>query len=103
MKTFCVYILKCKDNSYYTGITSDIENRLFEHNSSIKCNYTSKRRPVKLIYHCEFQSVKEAIDFEKQVKRWNRSKKEALIKGDFDELHKLACCMNKSYYKNRIL
>ena len=53
-------------------------------------SYTYKRRPVKLKFHCEFTSPEIAIKFEKKIKKWSRSKKVALINGEFDELKNLS-------------
>ena len=90
-KCYLVYILRCSDESYYTGITNNIERRFAEHQSgkSRSC-YTFKRRPVTLLFVQSFLDVKEAIAFEKQVKGWSRAKKEALIAQDFDRLVKLS-------------
>ncbi len=98
-KTYYVYILRCRDGSYYTGITNDFERRLEEHQAGTdgKC-YTTRRRPVKLVYRSEFQDVGEAIAYEKQIKRWSRSKKEAIILGRESELHMLAVCNNKTHF-----
>lgn len=91
MKTYHVYILHCSDNSYYTGITNNIEKRLKEHNTSLdKISYTYSRRPVKLVYHESFQNPNDAIAWEKRIKGWSRKKKEALIRGDFEELKRLS-------------
>ena len=97
MKNYFVYILKCSDKSYYTGVTNNLEKRLAEHQSGMIRGYTSTRLPVKLVYSANFNNVNEAIRFEKQVKGWNRKKKEALIRGDFDALIQLS----KSKTKNK--
>lgn len=87
MKYYYVYILKCKDGSYYTGITNDIERRVIEHTEGLdKKAYTYSRRPIALIYQEYFTDVNEAIAFEKKIKGWSRAKKEALIRGDWDEI-----------------
>jgi len=97
MKYYYVYILKCSDESYYIGVTNDIERRLDEHRMGInKASYTYLRRPVDLVYHEYFMDINEAIDFEKQIKGWSRAKKEALIKGDWDEIVVLS---NKKHKK----
>ncbi len=90
-KCYLVYILRCSDESYYTGITNNIERRIAEHQTgkSRSC-YTFKRRPVTLLFVQSFLDVKDAIAFEKQVKGWSRAKKEALIDQDFDRLVKLS-------------
>ena len=91
MKTYYVYILKCSDKSYYTGITNNIDKRLIEHNNSTdRKSYTFSRRPVELIYKESFQNPKDAILWEKRIKGWSRKKKEALIKEDFEELKRLS-------------
>ena len=91
MKCYHVYILKCADNSYYTGITSDLDKRISEHESGThKNSYTYFRRPVELVYFAEFSSVDLAIAKEKQIKKWSRVKKEALINGAFEHLPNLS-------------
>lgn len=66
MKSYFVYILKCADGSYYTGVTNNIENRLAEHNcDNSGTSYTSKRRPVLLVYCQQFNDIKQAIELEK--------------------------------------
>ena len=101
MKLYCVYILKCADNSYYTGITNNIENRLIEHNSGNDAKaYTFKRRPVKLVYFESFNEVNYAIEWEKKIKGWSRKKKECLINDNFEKLKELSICQNETHYKN---
>ncbi len=88
---YSVYILLCADKSYYTGITNDLDRRFEEHNTGIdpKC-YTFSRRPLILKHYEQYQNINEALSREKQIKKWSRKKKEALIKDDFEELKKLA-------------
>lgn len=91
MKQYHVYILKCSDNSYYTGITNDVERRFSEHEEGLNTDcYTYKRRPVKLVFNELFTDVNQAIAFEKQVKGWRRVKKEAIINGDWHLLPELS-------------
>ena len=88
---YYVYILLCSDDSYYVGVTNDIERRLKEHNhSENNISYTYSRRPVKLVFQEEFNDINVAISKEKQIKGWTRQKKEALIKGEFRLLPKLS-------------
>lgn len=101
MKQSWVYILKCSDGSYYTGCTTNLEQRIQEHNFKKYDNYTSTRLPVELVYCQQFANINETIAAERRIKGWNRSKKEALIKGDFDLLHNLAECKNETSYKNK--
>jgi len=86
------YILKCNDNSYYTGSTNDIDARLWQHQNGKGANYTKKRLPVELVYLEEFDRIDDAFYREKQIQGWGRKKKEALIKGVFEELPELAKC-----------
>ena len=87
MKAYYVYILRCSDNSYYIGVTNNLEKRLFEHNSGIeKSCYTFRRRPLMLVYHEDYSSINAAISREKQLKGWSRKKKEDLINGKFELL-----------------
>jgi putative endonuclease len=97
MYHYHVYILRCSDNSYYTGITNNIERRLEEHQlgENPTC-YTFKRRPVELVFNEVFNDVNQAIAFENQVKGWRREKKEAIINGKWDLLPELAKSKNKS-------
>lgn len=97
VKTYYVYILLCSDKSYYTGITNNVLRRFNEHRSGLhQKSYTFSRRPLELLFTREYPRPMMAIRFEKQVKRWSRAKKEALIKGDFDELKRLARCRSKT-------
>jgi putative endonuclease len=64
--------------------------RIAQHNDGTFGGHTSTRRPVVLVYHQAFDRITDAIAAERQVKRWTRAKKEALIGGDFDALRKLA-------------
>ncbi|PKL13487.1 MAG: hypothetical protein CVV50_03410 [Spirochaetae bacterium HGW-Spirochaetae-6] len=86
---YFVYILKCSDNSYYTGVTNNIEKRICEHQEGIDTNcYTFFKRPVKLVLTESFGDSLEAIEREKQIKGWTRKKKEALINIDWQKLVK---------------
>jgi putative endonuclease len=90
MKTFWVYILECSDGKYYTGITNNLERRVYEHNSGTLKGYTSIRLPVKLVYSCFFNDPLTAIEREKQIKKWSHQKKKALIENNFEKLVELA-------------
>lgn len=96
-----MYILKCSDESYYTGYTSDLTRRVNEHNFKKYDGYTSSRLPVKLVFQQEFSDLEDALRAEKQIKGWSRKKKEALINGDFDSLKKLSECKNTTSHKLR--
>lgn len=101
MKYYYVYILKCNDDSYYTGITNDLERRLIEHQTGFdRGAYTFNKRPVELVFHCYTNDVKQAITFEKQVKGWSRKKKEAIINNNWEQLKPLSECKNETSHKN---
>ena len=91
-----VYILKCVDEKYYTGCTSDIEKRMVEHSEGVFSSFTSSRLPVVLVFSQEFLTIEEAIFAERMIKGWTRKKKEALINSDFELLHDLAECKNQT-------
>ena len=76
-----VYILRCSDNSFYTGITTDIDRRIRTHNLGKGAAYTRSRRPVKLIYRERKNSVGAALSREIAIKRLTRIQKENLIWG----------------------
>lgn len=86
MKNFFVYILQCKDGSYYTGHTDDIEKRIAEHNSRLFDGYTAERLPIKVVFVQEFATRDEAFNAERQIKGWSRKKKEMIIKREWDLL-----------------
>jgi len=74
-----VYIVECSDNTYYTGITNDIEKRLSKHNSGKGAKYTRKRGPVKLLWSTESENRSEASKLEYKIKKLKRIDKEKLI------------------------
>jgi putative endonuclease len=88
--SFWVYILKCADGSYYTGHTDNLEKRIGEHRSGAFGGYTSTRLPVELVFSQDFSSREEALTSEQQIKGWSRKKKEALMRGDWNEVSRLA-------------
>ena len=77
------YIVRCKDNSLYTGITNDLERRISEHNFSNRLGAKSlrHRRPVNLVYYETFSTQAEAAKREMAIKRWTRKYKLKLIEG----------------------
>ncbi|QXP58651.1 GIY-YIG nuclease family protein [Olleya sp. HaHaR_3_96] len=91
MKLSYVYILKCSDNTYYTGITSNLNNRLIEHKyGKHPESYTYSRRPIKLEFYAKFTDINIAISTENQIKKWSKSKKLALINNEFEKIINLA-------------
>ena len=75
-----VYILECRDKTLYVGVTKNLTKRLDKHNKGKASKYTRGRTPVKLKYHEEHVKKTSALKREHQLKRWTRSKKQALIK-----------------------
>lgn len=91
MNYYYVYILECADKSYYVGVTNHLYRRVAEHeNGQIPKAYTKSRRPVKLVYTENFVDINQANAREKQLKKWSRIKKEALIKGEENKLPELS-------------
>jgi putative endonuclease len=100
--SYTVYILLCADGSYYTGSANDVTRRLHEHQQGLSpIAYTFRRRPVKLVWSEEVETLGEALAHERQVKGWSRAKKEALIRGDFQGLHEIVYVERKGREKAR--
>ena len=79
-KPYLVYILYCADDTLYTGITTDTERRLNEHNSSaLGAKYTARRRPVKLVYSRPYPDRSSALRAEYEIKQLSRTAKIKLI------------------------
>ena len=87
---FWVYILRCADGSYYTGHTDNLEKRVAEHQVGELPGYTLSRRPVTVVYSEAFMTREEALACERQIKGWSRRKKEAMMRGDWKEVSRLA-------------
>ncbi len=85
-----VYIVLCADGLYYTGSTTNLEQRIFDHNTGRFGGFTSKRLPVILLWSMEFVDIRDAAIVERQIKGWTRAKKEALMNGDVELLHRLS-------------
>lgn len=79
MKTYFVYIIASKTGTIYTGMTNDLERRVYEHKAKKSAGFTSKYDVTRLVYYEETQNVDSAIEREKQIKSWRRSKKVDLI------------------------
>ena len=94
---FYLYILKCNDGSFYIGHTDNIEKRMSEHNQGLidKC-YTKNRRPVELVFLQIFDTRDAAFSAERKIKGWSRKKKEAFIKGDWQEIKRLNLLQKKN-------
>ena len=87
---FWVYLLRCADGSYYTGHTDNLDKRVADHQAGEIAGYTSKRRPVELVFVQVFPTREEALAAEQRIKGWSRKKKEAMIRGDWKEVQRLS-------------
>jgi len=87
---FWVYILQCADESLYIGHTENLEIRVAQHQSGQLRGYTSSRLPVRLVFSQDHASREEALAAERQIKGWSRKKKQAMIRGDWSEVSRLA-------------
>lgn len=76
---YLVYLIQCRDNSLYTGITNDLERRFAEHKNKKGGHYTSSRDVEKIIHTEEFATKSEALKREAEIKSWRRDKKLKLI------------------------
>ena len=88
-----VYIVKCADGSYYTGLTKheSPEAREWQHNAGTFADaYTASRRPVSLVHSEHFELVTDAIAAERRIKGWSRAKKEAMIAREWNRLPELS-------------
>ena len=80
-KDWYFFIVRCRDNSLYSGIATDVDDRVREHNRGTGAKYTSGRRPVTLVYSEKFHNASQARKREWQIKNWSKVKKEQLILG----------------------
>jgi len=81
MKKYHLYILQCSDKTLYTGITTDLDRRITEHNSTkLGAKYTHARRPVKLVYSKRFKDRSSASKEEARIKKLTKSEKLELVK-----------------------
>jgi len=87
---FYVYLLRCRDGSYYAGHTDALERRLAQHRAGLGSDWTRRRLPVELMWTDTAPTRDEALAFERRIKGWTRAKKEALIAGDWESITELA-------------
>ena len=73
------YMVRCRDDSLYTGWTNHLEKRVEDHNSGRGANYTKSRRPVELVYYEQFETKEEAMRREWEIKQLTRKQKEKLL------------------------
>ena len=84
--TYHVYILRCSDNSLYTGVAKDLNARLKYHNYGKASKYTRSRRPVKIVYSEEAVDLSRARKREIEIKKWSHATKEELVRPCFPRL-----------------
>ena len=77
---FYIYIMTSNSGTLYIGVTNNLTKRIYEHKNNLVEGFTKKYGCHKLIYFEQTSDIESAISREKQIKRWNRRKKEALIK-----------------------
>jgi len=87
---FWPYMPHCRGGAFYLGHTDDPETRIAQHMSGAIEGFTADRLPVKLVWSEVFGSRAEALEMERRIKGWSRNKKMALIRGDWDEITRLA-------------
>ena len=87
---FFAYILRCRDGSYYVGHSDNLDARVAQHQAGAISGYTHSRRPVELVWSQAFPDRDSAFRAERQIKGWSRAKKEALVRGDWAAVQRLA-------------
>ena len=80
MKHYYVYIMTSPSGTLYTGMTNNLQRRVYEHKNKLIDGFTKKYNVTRLVYHELHHDVRDAIAREKQIKSWRRSKKIDLIK-----------------------
>jgi putative endonuclease len=86
---YYIYILLCKDGSYYTGSTNDVEKRFRDHLEGKGARYTKSHKPERIVYKEKFSTKSEALKREVELKKWTKTKKELLINDKQNMLKKL--------------
>jgi putative endonuclease len=84
------YILLCSNNSYYTGSTKNLELRFQQHLCGEGAIHTKKFPPIEIVYYEMYDRIDHAFYREKQIQKWTRAKKEALISGSSELLPQMA-------------
>jgi predicted GIY-YIG superfamily endonuclease len=88
--TFWVYMLHCAGGAFYVGQTDNLELRIAQHECGEGSEFTKSRQPVRLVWSESFASRAEALEMERRLKGSSRAKKLALIRGDWNEISRLA-------------
>ena len=87
---YYIYIIKCKNGSYYIGHTNDLKRRMKDHQAGYGSKFTTDNQTDAPLYFEEFNSRSEAMKRETQLKKWSKAKKKALIESDLEKLHELS-------------
>lgn len=90
MPNYYVYIIRCKNNKYYTGYTIDIESRIEKHRSGLGSKFMRFFGFSKLLYSESYSTKSEALKREAQIKSWSRVEKEALINSGLNKINELS-------------
>jgi putative endonuclease len=91
-----VYILECSAGRFYTGVTSNLGQRLGQHADSVGSGYAARHGPCRIVWFTECPTTFEALELEKRIKGWRREKKVALIEGRGEDLPGLSLARNPS-------
>ena len=91
-RQYFVYIMASSARTLYIGVTNDLERRVFEHKEGLVEAFTKRYRVKKLVYHESTSDIRSAIEREKQLKSWRRSKKVELVESQNPEWKDLALC-----------
>ncbi len=88
--TAFTYMLRCADGSFYVGSTRSLSLRLHQHQMGEGAEYTRRRLPVELVWQEEHEHIGNAFAWEKQIQKWSRAKRLALMRQDYAGLPELA-------------
>ena len=90
MRHYSVYIMTNRSRTLYTGVTNDLQRRVYEHRQKMGSKFTSKYNITRLAYYENYSDIRDAIAREKQIKGWRRAKKIALIESTNPEWQDLS-------------
>jgi putative endonuclease len=79
---YFIYILLCRDGTFYTGSTNDVDKRFKDHLEGKGARYTKGHKPEKIVYQEGFPTKSEALKREAELKKWPKAKKETLVKSN---------------------
>ncbi|RZJ66608.1 MAG: GIY-YIG nuclease family protein [Flavobacterium sp.] len=97
---YYVYILRCKDGKFFTGITKNLKTEIdCLKNGSDRKNYTFNRRPFVLEWYQTFHNLEQALAIKKKLSGWSGQKKKAFLEKNFDHIQTLAECRNATHHK----